>query len=69
MDFENLTPEQQAKVEACETPEELIALAQDEGYELTDEQLEAMAGGNLWGDIPKGSGFSDPFVASKKPLE
>ena len=46
MDFDNLTEEQKAKALACQTPEEIFALAQEEGYELTDEQLEAVAGGD-----------------------
>ena len=48
MDFENLTPEQMKKAKACETPEEMLALAREEGYELTDEQLDSVAGGG-WG--------------------
>lgn len=42
MDFTNLTPEQMEKAKACKTPEEMLALAKDEGYELTDEQLEGI---------------------------
>ena len=45
MDFEKLTDEQKAKAQACETPEEVLALAREEGYELSDEQLEAVSGG------------------------
>lgn len=30
------------------TPEEIIALAQEKGVELTDEQMEAIAGGDVW---------------------
>lgn len=45
MEFEELTPEQREKVLACKTPEELLALAQEEGYELTEEQLEGVSGG------------------------
>ena len=40
-----LTDEQKEKVEAAQTPEELIALAKETGYELSPEQLEAVAGG------------------------
>ena len=45
MEFEDLTPEQQEKAKACTTVDELVALAKEEGIELTDEELEAMAGG------------------------
>ena len=46
MQFEDLTPEQQEKARACKTPEEVLALAKEEGYELSDEQLEAVSGGS-----------------------
>lgn len=48
MDYKDLTDEQRARVEACSSPEELLALAKAEGYELTDEELEMVSGG--WGD-------------------
>lgn len=48
MDFEDLTPEQQAKARACKTPEDLLALAREEGLELSDEELENMSGGWLF---------------------
>ena len=40
-----LTEEQIAKVKACKSTEEMLALAKNEGIELTDEQLEAVSGG------------------------
>ena len=40
-----MTPEQKAKARECKTPEELLALAQEEGFSLTDEQLESISGG------------------------
>ena len=50
MDFENLTPEQKEKIKACTSPEEMLELAREEGYELTDEQLAGIAGGGFWSD-------------------
>ena len=47
MDFTDLTEEQKAKVAACKTPEEVLALAREEGVELSDQQLEQVSGG--WG--------------------
>ena len=46
MNFEDLTPEQQKKARACKTPEDILALAKEEGYELSQEELDAVAGGN-----------------------
>ena len=46
MDFEDLTPEQQEKAKACKSADELVELAKAEGFELTDEELEAISGGS-----------------------
>ena len=43
--LKGLTEEQIAKARKCKTNEELIALAKEEGFTLTDEQLEAVSGG------------------------
>jgi len=45
--YDGLSEGVKAKLQGCETPEEVLALAQEEGYELTDEQLEGVSGG--WG--------------------
>jgi len=50
MNIENLAPEMQEKAKACKTAEELLTLAKEEGYELTDDDLEAVAGGRKWGE-------------------
>ena len=57
MNFEDLTPEQQAKARACKTPDDMIALAQEEGVELSDEQLQAVSGG--WGCATDGKPCND----------
>ena len=59
MDYQDLTDEQKAKMAACETPDEMLALAREEGIELTDEQLEQVEGG--WGG---GSQRTCPFCGS-----
>ena len=48
MDTEKLDPAVKAKLKGCETPEEIFALAQEEGYELSDSELEEVSGG--WGN-------------------
>lgn len=48
MNYEVLSPELMSKAKACTTNEELMALAESEGIELTDEQLEAVSGGIKW---------------------
>ena len=41
-----LTDEQKKKVEAAQTPEELLALAKEAGYDLTSDQLGMICGGD-----------------------
>ena len=41
-----LTDEQKKKLETVQSPEELLAIAKEAGYELSPEQLEAVAGGD-----------------------
>ena len=57
MNFNDLTPEQQEKVRACKTTEDILALAKEEGYQLSDKELEAVSGGSIWEDIV--DGFTD----------
>lgn len=49
MNFDELTPEQREKARACKTADDLVALAKAEGVDLSDEQLEAISGGD-WDD-------------------
>ena len=50
MNFDDLTPEQKEKVRACKTSEDILALAKEEGYELSEKELEALSGGSAWTD-------------------
>ena len=43
--FNILTDEQKKSVEEAQTPEELIALAKSQGYELTSEDMLAVSTG------------------------
>ena len=45
MKFEDLSPELQEKARKCTSNEELIKLAQDEGIQLSDDELAQIAGG------------------------
>ena len=67
MNFENLTPEQQEKAKVCRTPEDVLALAKEEGYELSDEELEAVNGGINWScwDIEDCTIVCDGFVSAR----
>ena len=49
MNFDNvdIPPELEEEAKACETPEEMLALAKRKGYKLSDADLAAVSGG--WG--------------------
>ena len=49
MNIKDLTPEQIEKAKSCGTAEEIVALAQQEGIELGDEELDTISGGT-WGE-------------------
>ena len=46
--YNNLSDEAKEKARACRTPEEILVLAKEEGFELSDEELEGIAGGSSW---------------------
>ena len=49
MNFEDLkNPELQEKLKSAKTPEDILTMAKEEGYELTDDELEGISGG-FWG--------------------
>ena len=64
---EELTDEQKAKLMACRDSAELRSMLGEMGIELTDEQLDAVAGGdggsNSWGQC---DGYYCPYFISKK---
>ena len=45
MRYEDLSDEQKKMVSECNSPEEVLELAKNEGYTLSDEELEAINGG------------------------
>ena len=48
MEFNKLTDEQKEKFSDCTTLEELLEKAQEEGFELTEEDMEGISGGMEW---------------------
>lgn len=46
--FNELTPEQMEKARGCKNADDLVKLAEDEGIELNEDQLEAIAGGTWY---------------------
>ena len=45
--FNALTDEQKRRVEAAKTPEELLAIAKESGYELTLDDINKVSGGAI----------------------
>ena len=52
MEFNDLTPEQKEKARACKTSEDILNMAREEGYELSEDELAAISGGTSWSCIP-----------------
>ena len=69
--LKGLTDEQIARVKACKSHEELLALAKEEGVELTDEQLNTISGGCLFSSTDNncpqcGAGYDDIMFWSER---
>ena len=59
IDDMNLSPELREKAKACQTPDEMLALAKKEGYKLSEAEIEAVSGGGWSGcstDVWYGTG-------------
>ena len=78
MELSDLSLEQRFKAQQCTSADELIELAQAEGVELTDEQLEEFTGGSHWynrGNISENPipakcdqcGSTDTWISSSYP--
>ena len=59
--YDGLSEDQKAKVATCKTGEELVSLAEKEGIELTDDQLDVISGGSIWSDMKDGADESGWF--------
>lgn len=53
MSFDSLLPELRELAKSCKTPKEMQVLVKKEGIKLTEEELEAVAGGwsMSWSDF------------------
>ena len=47
MEFNDLTKEQKEEARMCASAEELVELAKREGIDLSNEQMQAISGGNI----------------------
>ena len=63
--LKGLSEEQIAKVKACKNNEELLSMAKAEGIELTDEQLQVIAGGGVCSAISDAGDYLNPFDCPK----
>lgn len=48
MNFDELTEEQKEKFSKCKTAAEMLEQAREEGFELSEEDLEGISGGLEW---------------------
>ena len=63
--LKGLTEEQIAKAKACKNSGEVLELAKAEGIELTDEQLQAIAGGGACSVVSDIGDKINPFDCPK----
>ena len=49
MDIKEIPDSIKERAQACKSPEELLALAKEEGYDLSEGDLDAVSGG-AWND-------------------
>ena len=52
MNFEDLSAELKERARACKTIDELISFAEEEGFKLTNEELEGISGGICKSNCP-----------------
>lgn len=63
MDFEDLAPELKERARSCSSREELAELAEAMGFESSEDELVALAGGDI---CPRDTGCS-PFEIYRPP--
>ncbi len=51
MNLKDLSPELKEKAKACKNADELKTLTQENGFELSDEELEGVSGGQDCGPL------------------
>ena len=68
MDFEDLkNPELQEKLKSAKTPGDILTMAKEEGFELSDDVLEGVSGGSL-GCGSLGCGRDCPKLGVPQPI-
>ena len=45
MELKDVSPEQRERINACDSPEAIMALAKEEGYELSESEVDQISGG------------------------
>ena len=45
MNLDEISPEIKARAKECKSPEEILALAKEAGYKLSDDELSSITGG------------------------
>ena len=67
MSYDNMTTDQLKRLSECQSAVEAMAYIREEGIELTDEQLEDIAGGSrIWDAIRKGFENAWEIIKKKK---
>ena len=59
----DISPELKEKARACKTTDEILALAKQEGYKLSEEELEAVSGGS-WSCLSDCGGYDSSTCMS-----
>ena len=68
MNYDNMTADQLKKLSECQSANEAMAYIREEGIELTDEQLEDIAGGaKVWEAAWRGLKRAWEVITRKRP--
>ena len=65
LDYIDLAEEQRAKLAGASTPEDIFRIAKEEGYELSEEEMEQISGGIFGWEGEKCKKCGGPLAFSK----